>query len=331
MAAEFLTLLDHMKRRDPDGNIRESAFAELLTQNLPILEDIPIREANNGMSHLTTVRSDLPSATYRKLYEGVEQTKSRTAQVEESIGRMEAVSEIDEALIDLEGNDMSLRASEDSAFIEGMSQQAATDFVYADISTSPLKFHGLAPRYDSLGTPAGKPTANNYLNQVIDGSGTTADIQTSIWLIVWGPNTVHGIYPKGSKYAGLTMKDNGRQRVVDSNGNPYWAYSTQYIWNLGLVVKDWRYIVRIANVESTASTIDYKLFIKAYNTVPNIRAGNPVFYCNRTAKVLIDEAAAGKSNVFHMVEDPFGRPVPSIWGVPIKTLDSLLNTEAVLT
>lgn len=330
MAVEFLSLLDHMKRRDPDGKIRESAFAELLTQDLPILEDMPSREANGTQSHTTTIRSGIPVPTYRRMYQGVEQSKSTTVQVAESMGRLEDTLEVDEMLIDVEGGDRSLVTSEDAAFIEGFAQKAGSDIFYSDIATSPIQFHGLAPRYNSLGTPAGKPTANNYLNQVIDGGGTTADIQTSVWLLGFGPTTIHGIFPKGSQ-AGLKVVDNGKVRLTDASNRVYWGYSTQYVWHLGICVRDWRYAVRIANVQSTATSFDYKLLIKAYNTIPNINACSPVIYCNRTVKVLIDEAATGKANVFQTIEGPFGKPITTFWGIPIRTLDCLVNTEAVLT
>lgn len=330
MAAEYLSLLDHMKRRDPDGKIRESAFAELLDQNLPILKDLPFREANGVTSHMTTIRSGIPTPTYRRMYEGVEQSKSTTVQVQESMGRLEDTSEVDEMLIDTEGGDQSIRASEDAAFIEGFAQKVGTDIFYSDISASPIQFHGLAPRYDTLGTPTGKPTANNYLNQVIGAGGTTANIQTSVWLLGFGPRTIHGIFPQGSQ-AGLKVVDNGRQRVLDANSKVYYAWCMQYVWQLGLCVRDWRYAVRIANVQSTATSFDYKLLIKAYNTIPNISSCSPVIYCNRTVKVLIDEAATGKANVFQTIQGPFGEPITTFWGIPIRTLDCLVNTEAVVS
>ncbi len=54
--------------------------------------------------------------------------------------------------------------------------------------------------------PLFQPSAGNAQN-IIDAGGTGTD-NTSIWL-VWGENTVHGIFPKGQK-AGIQMEDKGR-------------------------------------------------------------------------------------------------------------------------
>lgn len=329
MTIEYLNLVDVLKMQDPDGKIRESQFGRLLTQQIPMLEDLPMVPTNKDNSHVVTLSAALPTPTYRRVYAGVEPSKGRKQQVTETCGHLEDVNKIDEMLIDSVTDGPAARASEETDFMEGFAHKVASDIIYSDTSVNPDQPLGLAPRYDVLGTPTGKPTANNYLNQVIGAGGTTASIQTSMWLIGWGPRTVFGLYPRNTK-AGLDVRDKGKLMVTDGSGNPYWAYCTQFMQDWGLCVKDWRYVVRIANIESTATTIDINVFIKAMHAIPSLSNCRPVFYCNRTTKALIDIVAAGKANVFYPVKDALGVPVMSYNGIPIKTHDAILNTESVL-
>ena len=34
------------------------------------------------------------------------------------------------------------------------------------------------------------------------------------------------------------------------------AYRTHYTWDSGLTVRDWRYVVRVANIDKSALTVD---------------------------------------------------------------------------
>ena len=90
---ELPNLVNVTKRMDPDGSI--AMIGELLQQFNPILEDIPLVEANNSTSHRITVRADLPDPTWRKLNYGVRPTKSKTEQVDDTIGMLEDYGEVD--------------------------------------------------------------------------------------------------------------------------------------------------------------------------------------------------------------------------------------------
>jgi len=239
MAVEYLNALDILRKQDPDGKIRETQFGRLLTQEIPMVQDMPMVPTNKEQSHVMTLTSSLPTPTYRRVYVGVEPSKGRKQQVTETCGHMEDLNEIDERVIDEADDGDAARASEETDFMEAFAHKLASDLIYSDTSVTPDQPLGIAPRYDVLGLPTGKPTANNYLNQVLDGSGTTANIQTSIYLIGWSPRTVFGLYPRNTK-VGLQVRDKGKVRVTDSSGNPYWAYSTQFI-------QDWGFAVHVAD------------------------------------------------------------------------------------
>lgn len=320
------TLADVTNRMTADGKI-DTQIVEILTQTNEILQDMTFIEANGVGEHKTTVRSGLPTGTWRKLNYGVQPEKSRTVQVKDSLGMLETYAEVDKALADLNGNSAAWRLSEDYAFIEGMNKTMATTLFYGDSSTDPEKFMGLAPRFNSS-------TAQNGSN-VIKAGGSGAD-NTSIWLVVWGPNTVHGLYPKGSQ-AGLQQRDLGEDTLIDAAGGKYQGYRTHYKWDMGLTVRDWRYIVRIANIDvsdltKNASTgadlID--LMIQALEIIPNMSMGRPVFYCSRTVRSFLRRQILNKNNVNLTFENVAGKQVLSFDGVPVRKTDAILETEAAV-
>ena len=315
---EVLTLLEHAKRLAPDGKI--AAICELLNETNEILDDMPFIESNLPTGHRTTVRTDLPSVTWRKLNYGVQPTKSKTKQIDDTTGMLEAYAEVDKELADLNGNTAEFRLSEDRAFIEAMNQTMAQTLIYGNTATHPERFLGLSPRYAYSDQP-----------NVINAGGSGSDL-TSMWLVCWGVNTVHGIFPKGSK-AGLSHEDKGQVTLEDDAGGRYEGYRSHYQWKAGLVVRDWRYVVRIANLETTGTSniMTTDLAIEALNTPPNLKLGKPVWYCNRTVKTQLDKAAANKSNAALTIKEVFGQPTTHVWNVPIRQVDSILDTEATLT
>ena len=110
------TLADVAKRYDADGKI--DTIVELLSETNEVLDDMTFLEGNLPTGHRTTVRSGLPSSTWRKLNYGVQPSKSTTVQITDTTGMLEAYAEVDKALADLNGNTASFRLSEDRAFLE---------------------------------------------------------------------------------------------------------------------------------------------------------------------------------------------------------------------
>lgn len=321
------TLLDVTKRLDPKGNI--DMIAELLAETNEVLDDMTFIEGNLPTGHRTTIRSGLPEATWRKLNYGVQPSKSRTLQVTDNCGMLEAYAEVDKALADLNGNSAAFRLSEDRAFIEAMNKEMAQTLFYGNEGTEPEAFTGLAPRFNSK-------TAENGVN-LIDGAGVNGQTDCqSIYLVVWGPNTVHGIYPKGSK-AGLQTQDLGEQTLLDAASGRYQGYRTHYKWDTGLTVRDWRYVVRIHSVDVSTLTKNagsgsdlIDLMTQALEIVPSLTMGRPVFYCSRTIRSVLRRQIANKvaSSTLTM-EQVAGKHVVSFDGIPVKRCDALVNESSL--
>jgi hypothetical protein len=338
-----LTLLDWGKRCDDDGKI--ATIINLLSQTNEVLDDMLWVEGNLPTGHKTTVRTGLPSATWRLLNYGVPRAKSTTAQVTDTCGILEAYSEIDKDLAELNGNTAEFRMSEDLAFLEGINQQLAQTLFYGSTAVNPERFMGLAPRFSTVNT-ANAQTANNVLD-----AGGTGSTNTSVWLVVWGPHTCHGIFPKGGK-SGLQMRDLGEEPLYDANNNLYRGYRTQYQWKAGLTVRDWRYVVRIANID--ASTLSggtppnlINLLVRAIHKLPTapvtagpvqkasapgtpdtgLSMGSTAIYCNRAVSTWLDIQALNKTNALLKIDEYEGKPRTSFRGIPIRVVDQLLNTE----
>jgi len=321
------TLLDITKRLDPDGKV--DTIVEMLTQTNEILADMVWQEGNLPTGHRTTIRSGLPAPTWRKLYGGVQPTKSTTVQVTDSCGMLEAYAEVDKALADLNGNTAAFRVSEDRAHIEGMNQEFVSTLFYGNEGSEPEAFTGFAPRFNDQSAENGQ----NILTSAATPDGTD---NASMWLIVWGPNTVHGIYPKGS-VAGLQMQDKGQVTIenVDGNGGRMEAYRSHYRWDCGLTVRDWRYIVRInfdlEDIVASGSSgpVLADLMGKALRRIPSLAMGRPAFYANRDTLDALDLQSNNKSNLaFQTVKDAQGVLVDTYRGVPIRRCDALLSTES---
>lgn len=343
LANAAYTLADWRAAMGPDGTATETI--NMLSQDNEILLDIPWMEANQGMKHLTSLTTSLGTASFREFNAGVNLTKNTSATIEETCSLLEAYSRVDAELADLNGGGAAWRLQEDKRTIDGINQQMASYLFYSNSGLSPSAFTGLAPRYSTVL----QATKNNAVN-VLDAGGQ-GSTNTSIWLVGWGPSSVHGLYHKGST-PGLQVYDVTTDApVYDANGLPFQAFQTRYKWACGLAVRDWRYVVRIANIDvtqltgSSAANI-FAMLIAAVNKPPVMpsgvsgvqmagpeASGKPVgaprwaIYCNRTIRTAMELQALNKTNALIQLQQYGGMVVTTFRGIPIRTTDALLNTE----
>lgn len=336
-----LTYADWAKRVS-DG-YRIANIIELLSLTNEILDDMMVVEGNLPTGHKTTVRTGLPQATWRLLNNGVPNAKSTTAQIVDTVGNLETYAVIDKDIADLNGNTAEFRLSEVRAFLEGMSQQIATTIFYGNQHTNPERFTGFSPRYSTVNT-ANSNTAANVLN-----AGGSASTNTSMWIVTWGDSTCHATFPKG-KITGLQHRDMGEWPVLDASGNTYQAYRDHFKWEIGLVLRDWRYCVRIANIDVTqltgvsAANLINLLVRGLYrlpttpatatgiqtSDAPSIRAsmGRTIIYCNRIVRTYLDLQAMNKTNVLLRLQEFDGKVITTFRDIPVRTCDALLSNEA---
>ena len=344
---QWPTLADLTSRMDGAG--KQVYIAEMLSQSIEVLEDLPIIEANEIGGHEFVFRTSIPAGSWRQYNMGVPYAKSTTAKARVGLGSLEDYSQIDRMLAEDSGDIDQFRENEDVAFLEGMGQTIEQTLFYGNTTVTPAEFMGLSPFYNTTN----QATAQNGQN-VIDGGGTGSS-NLSLWLNCWGERTMFGLYPRGSK-AGLTMEDKGDTVPgFDALGNRFEAYTSWFRHQLGLCPQDWRYGVRCANIDTTnaglagpnaldlfATMAEMMLFPphlgKGTSGITKTDAPNdpspgirPVFYTNRTGRHWMDVQAMRDRNVLLRLEDYAGRVTDNYRGIPIKISDQLLNTESRVT
>lgn len=296
------------------------SVAKTLSKQNDFLADAVFIEGNGSTGHVVARRTGLPSGSKRRINDGVAKENAKTKQIVETYELLESLSEVDAHLIKISPDPVKFRRTEDEAFLEGMAQTFATDFVYGNVATDVDSMHGLAPRRTALSD------AN-----VIGTGGTGSDL-TTIWIVKWGPTGVYFTYPPGTDI-GISFADLGPQLVAGATANTkFLAMVSQFVLNVGLAVADERCLQRVANNESGggANGVDEDDLINAIANLPGGAEGTAILM-NKTAKAQYDILVKDKANVNYPMTDPFGRPVPNFQGTPIRIVEAITDTEDALT
>jgi hypothetical protein len=176
-------------------------------------------------------------------------------------------------------------------------------------------------------------------DNIINGGGSGLD-NVSIWLICWGPNTCHGIIPKGSK-AGIQQRDLGEVTIENADGSNgrMQAYRTHYRWDVGLSVRDWRYVVRIANIDRSLLTADIStgadlndLMHQAWTELPSTSAGRCSWYMDKQVMSFLRRQTSNAVQNSTLSVDMVGGTMQTSWGgIPIRRVDALRTNEATVS
>ena len=339
-----LSLIDWALRTEPNGAAAD--VLEMLSQCNEILQDIVWTEANEPDGHTSVLRTALPTPSYRAFNSGVAGTKSSVTRVKDKWGMLFDWSYLDKSLGDVTQDVRKMRLMEDQAHIEGMSQKVATDLFYQDQASNPAAFTGLSARYGAL-------TAYASGKNIINGGGTGSS-NSSIWLLGWAPDTIHGFFPKNT-VAGMVYKDWGDiVPLRDASGNEYPGYRSSFEWKIGFASPDWRWGGRIANLDTTSAglkgTTPFDVFAglsAMVNALPNLgrisginatddprrpsMTVKPAIYMNRTVRTASDIQAIRDRNVLLSPSEYAGFAVTNFRGIPIRVCDSLTNGETAVS
>lgn len=343
----FLGLRDIYKGMDGKGDVAD--IIDMLAQTNSMLTDAVTRECNTKTKHLHTIRSGLPEVVWGQLYKGVPNSKSLRTQVEDTTGFIEGMSTVDIRLAEVEKNVDAFRLQEAHSFLEAISQEHQRGIIYESERENSDRITGLAPRFSDLSAENG--------SQIIDCGGTGGD-NTSLWFVTWGMDACHLIHPEGSD-AGIMRQDHGKQPVTDDDGKRYYAYEETFRLHTGVCVRDWRKIVRLANIDSTRlqtapDDIDgngnslYDFMRRGYHQVHgkrrvdfgtpggspdgNFALGSTCLYCNSDVLEALDALGtnSGASDNFVRLKpmEVQGMEVDTYRGMKISQVDQIVNTEA---
>lgn len=341
------SIVDWARSREPNGSAAH--VAQLLSQCNQMLKDMIWQEANMPLAHKITVGVALPQGTFRAANIGVAFSKALNAQMQFGITELVSYSGVDRSIAELWGDIKTYRYQQDMAHIEGMSQQVSNALIYANEGTSPGQMTGFAPIYNTVNTA----TAYNAAN-VIDCGGTGSN-NASIYYNNWGDVTTYGIFPKGTP-SGIVYEDKGDIRALyDANGNQFEGYTSFFRIKFGLTINDWRYNVRLANIDVTTAgllgTNPPDLFVYLSRAMGKIPASSrrvfnaeetddptdpkpgtmPVLYVNRQVQEALDIQAIRDKNVLISMRDYAGAPVVGFRDIPIRIVDALVSNEARVT
>jgi len=335
-AGDWPTVANLTKDLGPDGKFLKNAI-ELLNQTNDLATHMPFTQCNQKDVHVHLMDASIPKGTWRRLNKGILPVDSSSIQVSDTVGLYENRSECDLIVARKSGDVAAFRLRKDRRITEGINQDLATTMFYGD---SPEKFFGLSPRYDVLGNPSDKPASNTFgMYHVLDAGGTSADVQSSIWLLGLGVDVgVFGIYPESAPNAGIEVNDLGEIDLRDADGKVFRGYATHYRVQQGLAIADWRYVVRIANVQLTAAMDEATIntfcdaMIDATSALPSLKGVRPVFFMSRPVYTRMLKMANRKVNMSLGFDDLFGvKHQLNISGCPIERCDAIVHTEAVLT
>jgi hypothetical protein len=308
---------------------------DLMAQFNPILADALALPCNMGTYHSTTVRTGLPTPVWGRLYKGVPSTKGTRQVIKDTTGFLESASEVDTRLVDdIEGamQKASIRFEEAEGHLEALSQEIAKAIFYHDSGVDPEKPMGFSPRFSTL-------VGAENISHVIDGGGV-GSTNTSIWMITWDRKACHLLYPLKGK-AGIERIDQGKVPKLDASGNTFFVYREDFKWHLGVSVRDWRYVVRVCNIDVnslsvTASTganlitLMTEMYYRHYGR--KVNSGKTYIYANTAIVKYLDFQARNVTgvNLFLTLDQqgPNAKEVLRFRGIEIHESDALLSTEA---
>lgn len=311
-----MTLVELAKRTH---NKMVLPIAQVLAKKSPIFRDALWMEANDMTSHTYTKELALPSGTWKILNQGVPAEVARTGQIVEPIKKLKAFSEPEKDVVDLSPNPQLTRSMEDAMFLRGLTQTAETAFWYSNNVTAPEQPLGLSYRedYDAAAD-----------SNVEDEGGDGSDC-TSIWIIQWGAEYCHLVYPRGSKNFGVNHMDHGLVRATDTVGTKY-VYSSEFEIAFGICIKNAACVQRIASVDTDGSGgLELSTLITALGKMPD-DGMNATIYMNRDAKTQLEVLAASATNVNYRPSEYGGTGVLEIRGIPVHVSENLLSTETAL-
>jgi hypothetical protein len=331
------TIIDVLTELAPDG--KQLEIAEVLALQNEVLADMHWEQGNMPTGHKAAARTVLPTPSFRALNAGVPVTKAGSTQIEETCSLLEDFSQVDREFALMAGDVNAFRLRQGRPHIQGMSNKMATTLFYGNANSNPLEFTGFANRLNTLVTTTNASAAN-----VINAGGTGSALR-SIWLIGWGPDTVFGIYPKNTT-GGLEHEDvtngNGDQVngappatvLTDASGNMYMGYRDHWLWRCGLFVQDWRYVVRIANIDPTALTITgasgpllEDLMVQAAEQIESTTGVRAVFYVPRSIRAFFRRQLLQRKNQFLSWDQVGGERIMSFNEIPVRRTDALSVNE----
>lgn len=275
-----LTLRDVAAKLKSDGKTFDSDMINLVYQSNPLLQDLPVVEANDGSSNLTKYRVALPKVKFTGYREGVKPSKGGVTSVRNTAAHMDAIIEMSQREWDEAPDKNMFLADEAMDQIEAMNQTQSEEMIYGSLAKNVRGYNGFFAHQKAAGYTIGGTFNGSHAYDdkhpdfyLMDAGGTltqkgtgadrdgfwnevTTNIATpdavnirSIGLVGVGTRTVRGFYPRGTS-AGIKKGEwKEHETLLDENGGKYEGCSQFLSWDFGLDIRDWRYVGWIRNLD----------------------------------------------------------------------------------
>ena len=345
----YYTLMDVVRDyTSMDSNALLLEIARILDRECPLVKILPMIASNQILSNLVTRTNYLPVPGTRRFNTGILPTASKNVPLSDPIALFADYVEIDKEEWEIQNEPNKWRANKIKDHLVGMEKQIETMLWYGNLAIDPGSFNGFATKFNNCeSTPNGLA---DWPPNVWNG-GAGSGYVTSAWFIEFGPQKVHGIYPKNMA-GGLHIQDLGEQtkELPQATGTMGLNYMYQVLrsyirWALGIQVVDERCVQRICNLNVqalAANNFDENVFINAKTWLPGHgEAPGTVLFMNRSLKAQVDiRAVSQKLNTYFTQDaasgDVWGRTVTRFQGVPIMVSEMILGvgtqtTETILT
>lgn len=314
VSTQAMNIVEAHKR---EGYKDSASFLAELAKKNDLLNVAPWYHASNALFHKFTTASRLGKGDFVTVNGGIPIISSSADPKIERIASYQGDSIVDDKLLKTAVNAAKVRDSEDVANTEGFVQDWISKLIYGNDPVDGLK--GFAARRSGLDS------------KYTWGAGGNASTNSSLWMFEFGERGFNFRYPKGSS-PGIKMEDKGQQYLSapDGNGN-MWAWVRHFEIYAGMELKNEKAMLRLANIESTGSTIPFKTMIQMKNQLPNV-GRDAVIFTNRTIHGIIEAELFDKTNLALSVSDVEGYgPVVRFSTIPILMMEAILDTESTLS
>lgn len=312
---------DTLKAIGPDGQLMD--FANTLDERQPILQDAQFYPANDTLSHTGLREVSLPTPQIIKLGDGHDASKTEITSYREGLSIFKDRIQVPVDVTRISPNPGRERSKREMRHMEGFNQGVANHILNGTSVADPEKFNGLAVRYASTSTTG------------VYSVGGDSSTLTSVWLIQWGEDTVHMVYPKNHPHLGVNIEDKGQVLVSAENSKDRWDYVTELEWWCGLDIYDQRSVKRVCNIETliyTAGNLTMTLVKKIIEARNSYRTSGTVWlYCSETVVNALEFLALDKSNVRYSSDNPWGKEMLMLRDMPIRKWDSISDTETTIS
>jgi len=314
VSSQMMNIVEAHKREGYTDSI--SFLLELAMCN-DLLQFAPWYPSSDGNFHKSIKAVRLGKGAFTKINGSIPTISSTSDTVTEPVTFYQADSLVDDSLLKGVKDKAAVRDSEDVANTQGFLNDWLYQVLYNTDITDGIK--GLAARRAAIDS-----------KYTWSGGGDTGN-QSSLYLMEFGKTGFNFRYPSGAR-PGISMDDRGMHYVESPDGNgSMWAWLRHFELIAGMEIKDERALQRLANISVTADTITHGKWIKMKNQLPN-RGKDAVGFCNRTIHAIIETAAYDKSNGAFSIQDIEGfGPVTRFVGIPVMMMESILDTESVLS